>query len=80
MLAAELSNLTVAQIMRDWPQTIGVFISLRMHCVGCPIGGFHTLEDAAMEHGIELDELVAAIAQAIRQSEATADLAAGHHR
>jgi hypothetical protein len=29
-----------------------------MHCVGCPIAAFHTVTDAAREHGIEEAKLV----------------------
>jgi hybrid cluster-associated redox disulfide protein len=59
------SDLTVREIMLRWPSTIGVFIDLHLHCIGCPIGVFHTLADAAHEHGIELAELVAEVSVAI---------------
>ncbi|HEV2515843.1 MAG TPA: DUF1858 domain-containing protein [Devosia sp.] len=61
----EFSNLCVAEIMGRWPATIGVFIDLGMHCIGCPIGVFHTLADAAEEHGIPLQVLSAEISAAI---------------
>lgn len=80
MLATDLSDLTVAQIMREWPATITVFMAFHMHCVGCPIGVFHTMNDAAREHGIPLDELAAKIEQAIARAEATAGRAARHRR
>ena len=43
----------VDDVMRRWPATIGVFITHRMGCVGCPIGCFHTVDDACREHGID---------------------------
>src|SRR6218665_1772376 len=52
-------EMPVSEIMRRWPATIGVFIDLGMHCVGCPIGMFHTLMEAADEHRIGFDRLVA---------------------
>lgn len=61
----ELSQLCVADIMSRWPQTITVFMELHMYCVGCPIGIFHTIEDAALEHGLEQAELLARIEAAI---------------
>ena len=61
----DVSDLCVSEIMRRWPATIGVFIDLRMHCIGCPIGAFHTLADAADEHAISLDRLTVRIAEAI---------------
>ena len=59
------SDLTVDEIMRQWPSTIGVFIDLELHCIGCPIGTFHTLPDAALEHGIALEELADQVSAAI---------------
>ena len=62
------SDLCVDEIMQRWPTTIGVFIDLQMHCIGCPIGTFHTLADAAEEHGLALDVLVAEISAAIDEA------------
>lgn len=70
-----LEDLSVKEIMDRWPETASAFISRRMHCVGCPIGPFHTLADAAAEHRIDADALDAAIQSAIR-----AGPAPGHRR
>lgn len=40
--------------MSKWPQTVQVFLRHGMHCVGCRVGPFHTIEDACMEY--DLDE------------------------
>ena len=29
-----------------------------MHCIGCGMAGFETLEQGALVHGIDVDELV----------------------
>lgn len=34
-------GMSVDQIMRRWPATIGVMIRHRMLCIGCPIGTSH---------------------------------------
>lgn len=65
MSQPDLSELTVSQIMLRWPATIEVFLDLDMHCVGCLIGVFQRLEDAAAEHGIATDLLRARIEAAI---------------
>ena len=54
-----LVDLSLAEIMSGWPSTIRLFLDKRMHCVGCPIAPFHTLVDAAEEHGLLPAELVA---------------------
>jgi len=56
--------------MARWPATIGVFVERRMHCVGCPIGQFHTVVEAAAEHQVPLDALRRDILVAVRRSPA----------
>lgn len=36
-----------------------VLFGIDMHCLGCPSSQMETLEEAAMVHGLEPDELVA---------------------
>lgn len=65
MRRSGLDDLTVAEIMTNWPSTIRLFVAWRLHCVGCPISPFHTLVDAAAEHGREVEGLSAAVAAEI---------------
>jgi hybrid cluster-associated redox disulfide protein len=61
-------NMTMDAMMREWPRTIPAVLRLGMLCVGCPIAPFHTVADAAREHGLDetgvLRELQAAATQA----------------
>ena len=54
----------VDDIMRQWPQTIRVFLDFRMSCVGCPIATFHTIEDSCREHSVDVDTFLAALQRA----------------
>jgi hybrid cluster-associated redox disulfide protein len=65
MLEDKVLDLSVAEIMTRWPATVAVFINRHMHCVGCPISAFHTLAEAAAEHGLPLAELTDDILQAV---------------
>lgn len=57
MPTSRLIDMTLSEIMARWPPTIRVFIDRRMHCVGCPIAPFHTVLDAAAEHGLDFADL-----------------------
>lgn len=46
-------DMTMDEIMRTWPAAIRVVLDHGLLCVGCPIAGFHTVEDAIREHGID---------------------------
>ena len=55
------SHLLVADVMSRWPAAIRVFLDFRMGCVGCPIAGFHDVEDACREHRVDRDRFLAAL-------------------
>ena len=75
-----LIDLSVGEIMTRWPATIGVFIDLELHCIGCPISPFHTLVEAAEEHGLAVETLTAAVAGEIARSGTTGNPASGRRR
>ena len=47
------TQLSLADLMAHWPQTIPVFVRHRMLCVGCQVGPFHTIADACDEYRLE---------------------------
>jgi hybrid cluster-associated redox disulfide protein len=61
----DLDDLSLAELMARHPATVRVFIDRHMLCVGCPIAPFHTLVEAADEHGLILDELRRAVRRSI---------------
>jgi hybrid cluster-associated redox disulfide protein len=60
-------NLTVAEVMDRWPQTIPTFFRYRMACVGCPIASFETLAEVAAIYGLELDQLINELQQTVQR-------------
>ena len=44
---------------------VPVLLSIGMHCLGCPSSQMETIEQAAMVHGVNPDELVEKINAAI---------------
>ena len=54
----------VGDVMRRWPGAIRVFLDFKMSCVGCPIAGFHDIEDACREHGVDRQSFVNALISA----------------
>jgi hybrid cluster-associated redox disulfide protein len=56
-MAVEFTTL-VDDVMRRYPATIRVFLDYKMHCVGCPIACFHTVDDACREHGVDRESFL----------------------
>ncbi|MBI1365475.1 MAG: DUF1858 domain-containing protein [Alphaproteobacteria bacterium] len=46
----------VAEVMKQWPETVPVFIRRRMACPGCIFAPFMTVREAAKEYGLGADE------------------------
>lgn len=58
MINKEMTIAQVIQIKEDAPQ---ILMQFGMGCVGCPSAQAESLEDAAMVHGLNLDELLEAL-------------------
>ena len=63
----QLLSLTVADIMDRWPESVPVFLSHKLDCVGCPMAPFETLAEVIeiyqLPEDVFLGELVAVIKQ-----------------
>jgi hybrid cluster-associated redox disulfide protein len=62
------SDMTVAQILDQWPEAVSVFQEFKTACVGCSMAPFDTMVDVAREYGQELSEIMAALERAASAS------------
>ncbi len=44
-------DMTIGQVLREYPNTAEVFFKLGMHCLGCPSSTMESVEGAAFTHG-----------------------------
>lgn len=49
---------TVEQVMEAYPNTMSVFLALKMDCVGCLLGKFCRLKDVATAYEMSLEVLL----------------------
>jgi hybrid cluster-associated redox disulfide protein len=54
-------EMTIGEIVRNHPDSIEILMSFGMGCVGCPASQAETLEEAAMVHGFDVEELIEAL-------------------
>ncbi len=54
-------DMTIGEIIAVDNDIVGILMRAGMHCIGCPASQGETLEEAAMVHGINADELEAQI-------------------
>jgi hybrid cluster-associated redox disulfide protein len=51
----------IGDVLNIAPQTAPLFLSIGMHCLGCPASRGETVEQACMVHGVNCDELLAKV-------------------
>ncbi len=51
-------DMTFGQVLKDYPQVAPIFMKFGMQCIGCHIAISETIEQGAVAHGVEVDDLV----------------------
>ena len=64
--ALPTQDMTVAEVLEAWPQSVEVFQSLKTACVGCVMAPFDTLVDVARIYELEPETIMAALHQAVQ--------------
>lgn len=59
----------IGDILDVAPQTAPIFLSIGMHCLGCPSSRGETVEQACMVHGVDPDDLLAKVNEMIAAAE-----------
>ena len=54
-------DMIIADMLQIDPGIAAILMASGMHCVGCPASQGESLEEAAMVHGMDCDELVTKI-------------------
>ena len=51
----------IGDVLRVAPQSAPIFMSIGMHCLGCPASQGETVEQACAVHGVDVNELLAQV-------------------
>lgn len=57
-MATITKDMTIAQAIALDQNIIPVLLEIGMHCLGCPSAQAETLEEAAMVHGLDPEDLM----------------------
>ena len=57
-MATITKDMTIAQAISLNQNIIPVLLDIGMHCLGCPSAQAETLEEAAMVHGLDPEDLM----------------------
>lgn len=64
-MATITKDMTIGQAIAADQNIIPVLLDIGMHCLGCPSAQGESLEEAAMVHGIDPEELMKKIHEVI---------------
>jgi hybrid cluster-associated redox disulfide protein len=51
-------NMSFGEVLQRFPQTMPVFGKYGMHCIGCSMSAFETIEQGALAHRIDVKKFV----------------------
>ena len=51
----------IGDILDTAPQTAPIFLSIGMHCLGCPSSRGETVAEACAVHGVDVEKLLEAV-------------------
>ncbi|MEM7819231.1 MAG: DUF1858 domain-containing protein [Candidatus Aenigmatarchaeota archaeon] len=60
---------SLGEVVRKYPETINIMFDYGLHCVGCHVALYETIEQGAISHGMtkkELDEMLREMNNAIK--------------
>ena len=55
-------DMTIGELIAMDTNIIGILMGAGMHCIGCPSAQGESLEEAAMVHGMDIEDLMTRIA------------------
>ena len=70
MDAAIKKDMVIADMLQVDPGIAPILMASGMHCIGCPSAQGESLEEAAIVHGLDVDELVTRVNTYLAKKEA----------
>lgn len=50
-------NMTIAEIVERYPDTVDILIKYGFHCIGCALASYETIEQGAKAHGLSSKDI-----------------------
>ena len=63
------ADMTIGEVLKKYPESLKVFLSHGLMCVGCAVARFENIRQGATAHGINVDALIKDLNEVVAQSE-----------
>ena len=60
-------KMKLREVIEKYPETFRVFHEYGIHCIGCAMAAFETVEAGAKAHGIDAKKFVADLNKAVKK-------------
>ena len=50
-------DMTLGEVVVKFPETVKVMISYGLHCVGCHVAAYETIEQGSLAHGMDKTQI-----------------------
>ena len=57
----------ITEVFKVYPQVMDLYVQKSMHCVGCEIQDFETVEESCAHHDLDIDSFVEEINKIIAE-------------
>lgn len=52
------ADMTIGSVLQEYPESLKVFLTHGLMCVGCAVARFENIREGATAHGIDIDALI----------------------
>ena len=60
-MAVFTKDSSIKEIVTEFPESVEIFAQFGLGCIGCAMAAFETLEQGAVAHGIDVDNILDAL-------------------
>lgn len=53
-----LKEIKFAELMQKYPEAVEVLMNEGMHCFGCAMASYETLEEGCLAHGLDVNKVL----------------------
>jgi hybrid cluster-associated redox disulfide protein len=64
------AEMTIGEVLKNYPESLKVFLTHGLMCVGCAVARFENIRQGATAHGINVDALIKDLNEVATRQEA----------
>ena len=71
-MAEKISKeMAIGEVVQKFPKTVPIMMNYGLHCVGCHVAAFETIEQGATAHGMDekdLEKMISEMNETVKKS------------